>query len=289
MTKNDMIHSNKSSEVNGIMEKKGYDDSKITNNLGRIKHKIIVLSGKGGVGKSTVSVNLAFALSEKKYNVGLMDCDMHGPSIPKILGVEDRRPTTSDKGFNPVSVTPNLKVMSMGFLLSDNDSPVIWRGPMKMGAIKQFIGDVDWGDLDYLIVDLPPGTGDEPLSIAQLIPQSDGAVIVTTPQDLALVSVRKSINFVKKMNMPVIGIVENMSGFTCPHCKKTIDIFKTGGGLKASMDLQVPFLGKIPLDPNIVITSDSGEPFLIKNASTDAGKAIKNIVEKIEHIVKQRK
>jgi len=271
------------------MEKKENDDLKVTHNLGRIKHKIIVLSGKGGVGKSTVSVNLAFALSEKKYTVGLMDCDIHGPSIPKILGVEEKRPTASATGFNPISVTPNLKVMSMGFLLSDTDSPVIWRGPMKMGVIKQFIGDVEWGDLDYLIVDLPPGTGDEPLSIAQLIPQSDGAVIVTTPQDLALVSVRKSINFVKKMNMPVIGIVENMSGFTCPYCHKEIDIFKTGGGLKASIDLQVPFLGKIPLDPNIVITGDSGKPFLTKHTSADASKAFVNIVENIEHIVNQRR
>lgn len=157
-----------------------------------------------------------------------------------------------------------------------------------MGAIKQFIGDVDWGDLDYLIVDLPPGTGDEPLSIAQLIPKSDGAVIVTTPQDVALVSVRKSINFVKKMNIPVIGIVENMSGFTCPYCHKEIDIFKTGGGLKASMDFQVPFLGKIPLDPNIVITGDSGEPFLAKHSSTDASKAFMTIVGKIEQIVNKR-
>lgn len=270
------------------MEKKVYDDSKITKNLSKIKHKIIILSGKGGVGKSTVSVNLAYALSQKKYNVGLLDCDIHGPSIPKILGIEDKRPTTSTVGFNPISVTTNLKVMSMGFLLYDSDSPIIWRGPMKMGAIKQFIGDVDWGDLDYLIVDLPPGTGDEPLSIAQLIPNSDGAIIVTTPQDLALVSVRKSINFVKKMNIPVIGIIENMSGFICPYCKKEIDIFKTGGGLKTSMDFQVPFLGKVPIDPKIVLTGDSGEPFLNKNASTDAGKAFVRIVEKIEENVKQR-
>jgi len=274
--------------VKKSMEKKVYDDSKITKNLSKIKHKIIILSGKGGVGKSTVSVNLAYALSQKKYNVGLLDCDIHGPSIPKILGIEDKRPTTSTVGFNPISVTTNLKVMSMGFLLYDSDSPIIWRGPMKMGAIKQFIGDVDWGDLDYLIVDLPPGTGDEPLSIAQLIPNSDGAIIVTTPQDLALVSVRKSINFVKKMNIPVIGIIENMSGFICPYCKKEIDIFKTGGGLKTSMDFQVPFLGKVPIDPKIVLTGDSGEPFLNKNASTDAGKAFVRIVEKIEENVKQR-
>ena len=269
------------------MEKKDNTDEKIAQNLGRIQHKVIVLSGKGGVGKSTVSVNLALALSEKKYNVGLMDCDIHGPSIPKILGVENKRPASLPTGFSPIIITPYLKVMSIGFLLSDTDSPVIWRGPMKMGVIKQFIGDVTWGDLDYLIIDLPPGTGDEPLSIAQLIPQSDGAVIVTTPQDLALVSVRKSINFVKKMNIPVIGIVENMSGFICPHCHNEIDIFKTGGGLQASKDLQVPFLGKVPLDPNIVQTGDAGEPFITKNASSDAAKAFMSIVEKIEKIVNQ--
>jgi ATP-binding protein involved in chromosome partitioning len=270
------------------MEKKGYDDSKVTKNLSKIKNKIVVLSGKGGVGKSTVSANLAFALSEKNYNVGLMDCDIHGPSIPKMLGIEDKRPISTQTSIEPVSVTPKLKVMSMGFLLQDKDSPVIWRGPLKMAAIKQFIGDFDWGNLDYLIIDLPPGTGDEPLSIAQLIPNSNGAVIVTTPQDVALVSVRKSINFVKKMNMPVVGIVENMSGFRCPYCNKEIDIFKTGGGLKASMDFQVPFLGKVPLDPKIVLTGDSGEPFLIKNANTDAGKSFTQIVEKIEEIVNKK-
>jgi len=271
------------------MEKKGYDDSKVTKNLNRIKHKIIVLSGKGGVGKSTVSANLAFALSEKGYNVGLLDSDIHGPSIPKILGIEDKRPVSTQSGITPVLVSPKLKVTSMGFLLKDRDSPIIWRGPLKMAAIKQFIGDFNWGDLDYLIVDLPPGTGDEPLSIAQLIPNGNGAVIVTTPQDVALVSVRKSINFVKKMNMPVLGIIENMSGFRCPYCHKEIDIFKTGGGLKASKDFQVPFLGKVPIDPKIVMTGDSGEPFLVKNASTESGKAFAKIVEKIEEIVNNKR
>ncbi|MDG6218159.1 MAG: Mrp/NBP35 family ATP-binding protein [Candidatus Thermoplasmatota archaeon] len=271
------------------MEKKGYDDSKITKNLTRIRHKIIVLSGKGGVGKSTVSANLAFALSEKGYDVGLMDCDIHGPSIPKMLGIEDKRPMSTETSIEPVLVMPKLKVMSMGFLLQDKDSPVIWRGPLKMAAIKQFIGDFDWGELDFLIVDLPPGTGDEPLSIAQLIPNSNGAVIVTTPQDVALVSVRKSINFVKNMNMPVIGIIENMSGFRCPYCDKEIDIFKTGGGMKASMDFQVPFLGKVPIDTNIVLAGDDGEPFLTKNADTDAGKAFTKIVGKIEDIISKNK
>ena len=271
------------------MEKGRYDDSKITKSLNQIKHKLVVLSGKGGVGKSTISVNLALTLSEKGYNVGLLDSDLHGPSIPKMLGVEDKRPEPSDTGFNPVSLSPNLKVMSIGFLLQDTDSPVIWRGPLKMGAIKQFIGDCNWGKLDYLIIDLPPGSGDEPLSITQLIPNSDGAIIVTTPQDVALVSVRKSINFVKKMNIPVIGIVENMSGFKCPHCGKSIDIFKTGGGLKASKDFSVPFLGKVPLDAQIVETGDSGEPFIVKNKTSDTSKAFLEIVENIEKIINNKK
>ena len=270
------------------MEKKGYDDSKIKTNLSNIKHKIVVLSGKGGVGKSTVSANLAISLSEKGYNVGLLDADLHGPSIPKILGIEDKRPGASETGIAPVFALPKLKVMSMAFLLQDKDSPVIWRGPLKMGALKQFIGDVSWGDLDYLIIDLPPGTGDEPLSVAQLIPDSDGAVVVTTPQDVALVSVRKSINFVKKMNMPVIGIIENMSGFKCPHCGKAIDIFKTGGGQKASVDFNIPFLGDIPIDPEIVNTGDSGEPFMIKNAKSDAAKAFEKIIGNIEKIVNKK-
>jgi len=270
------------------MEKKVFDESKIKDNLRNIKHKIIVLSGKGGVGKSTVSANLALSLAQQGYNIGLLDGDMHGPSIPKILGVEDKRPEAAEKGITPVFATQKLKVMSMAFLLQDKDSPVIWRGPLKMSAIKQFIGDVNWGDLDYLIVDLPPGTGDEPLSIAQLIPDCDGAVVVTTPQDVALLSVRKSINFVKKMNMPAIGIIENMSGFKCPHCGKSIDIFKTGGGEKASKDFNIPFLGKIPIDPEIVKTGDSGEPFVIKNTESDTAKAFSEIVKNIEKIVNKK-
>jgi len=270
------------------MERKAYDDSKVTKNLEKIKHKLLVLSGKGGVGKSTVAANLAVALSEKGNDVGILDIDIHGPSIPKILGMEDKKPGSSDTGFAPVSYSSKLKVMSMGFLLPDNDSPVIWRGPLKMTAIKQLIGDFNWGNLDYLIVDIPPGTGDEPLSITQLIPGCDGAIIVTTPQDVALVSVRKSINFVKQMNMPVVGIVENMSGFKCPHCGGNIDLFKTGGGLKASKDFNVPFLGQIPLDAQIVQSGDSGMPFITNNNKSDTAKAFVGIVEKIEESINKK-
>jgi len=264
------------------------DNEKINQKLDKIKHKLVVLSGKGGVGKSTVSTNLALALSKEGYKVGLLDADIHGPSIPKMLGLENQRMTPSEKGIEPVNAQKNLKVVSMAFLLQDRDSPVIWRGPLKMGVIKQFLGDVNWGDLDFLIIDLPPGTGDEPLSIAQLIPNNDGAIIVTTPQDVALVSVRKSINFVKKMNMKPLGIIENMSGFKCPHCNKAIDIFKTGGGKKASIDFKIPFLGDIPIDPEIVSTGDSGESFMIKNARSDAAKAFEKIVDNIEKIVNKK-
>jgi Mrp family chromosome partitioning ATPase len=270
------------------MDKKEVEESKIQNRLSNIKHKIIILSGKGGVGKSTVSVNLALSLSDMGYNVGLLDIDIHGPSIPKILGIEGKRPGMNEKGIVPVSALPKLKVMSMAFLLKDSDSPVIWRGPLKMAAIKQFIGDVNWEKLDYLIIDLPPGTGDEPLSIAQLIPDCDGAIVVTTPQDVAIISVRKSINFVKKMNMPVIGVIENMSGFKCPHCKKNIDIFKTGGGLKTSISLGVPFLGKIPLDPKIVISGDSGHHYILKDKKSDVAKSYEEIVKNINKKIKER-
>jgi len=271
------------------MNKQIYDQDKINRNLSKIQHKILILSGKGGVGKSTVSTNLAVALSQKGYDVGILDIDIHGPSIPKMLGIEDKKPISLGEGFTPVSYSPNLKVMSMGFLLEDKDTPVIWRGPLKMTVIKQLIGDFNWGNLDYLIVDIPPGTGDEPLSIAQLIPNCDGAIIVTTPQDVALVSVRKSINFVKKMNMNVIGIIENMSGFKCPHCGKTIDIFKKDGGLKASKDFKVPFLWRIPLDSQITKTSDSGEPFILKDNDSETSKAFQDIVKNIDKIVNLKK
>ena len=270
------------------MERQQYDESKVTNNLQKIKHKILVLSGKGGVGKSTVSANLAVALSQDEHDVGILDIDIHGPSIPKMLGVEDKTPDSTEDGFFPVLYSPKLKVMSMGFLLQDRDSPVIWRGPLKMTAIKQLIGDFNWGNLDYLIVDIPPGTGDEPLSIAQLIPNCDGAIIVTTPQDVALVSVRKSINFVKQMGLPIIGIIENMSGFNCPHCGKSVDIFKTGGGVKASKDFNIPFLGKIPLDNNIVEAGDSGEPFVLKNKESTTTKAFDKIVKNIKNNVNKK-
>ncbi len=247
------------------------------------KHKMVVLSGKGGVGKSTVASALAMVLAKKGYKVGLLDCDIHGPSIPKILGIEGKRLMAVDNKIQPFQVRENLKTLSVGLILPDDDTPVIWRGPLKMKAIRQFLEDANWGDLDYFIVDLPPGTGDEPLSIMQLIPNIDGAIIVTTPQDVALLSVRKSINFVRKMDVPVIGIIENMSGFICPHCGNRVDIFKSGGGEKAAKDLGIPFLGKIPIDPEIVEKGDTGQSFI--DSKSDASKSFVEIADSIDKAV----
>ena len=260
-------------------------EKRLKERMGRVKHKIMVMSGKGGVGKTTVAVNLALTLAAKGYEVGIMDADIHGPNIPKMLGIEDERPEISEAGITPIFVPPRVKVMSLAFLLQSKDTPVVWRGPLKMGAIKQFLSDVSWGDLDCLIIDLPPGTGDEPLSVAQLIPEIDGAIVVTTPQDVALLDSRKSVTFAKELNMPVIGIIENMSGFKCPKCGGEIDLFKIGGGERAAADMGVPFLGRIPIEVNIVLSGDSGIPFVLEHES-DAASAFEAIVDNMEHIVK---
>jgi len=237
-----------------------------------VKHVVLVLSGKGGVGKSTVSANLAYALANRGYATGLIDLDIHGPDIPKMLGIEEARLQSYDgKVIEPVRVTGNLAVVSMAFLLPERNTPVIWRGPMKMAVIRQFLEDVNWGDLDYLIVDLPPGTGDEALTIAQLAPNIAGAVIVTTPQDVAILDSSKAVEFVKKLELPVLGIVENMSGFVCPHCNAEIDIFGRGGGKKEAENLGVPFLGSIPLDLDLRQAADEGRPFIIRRTgATDS-------------------
>lgn len=256
--------------------------------LDNIKHKILVLSGKGGVGKSTVAANIAMTFAMRGLNVGLLDVDIHGPDIPMMLGIEDMRLGGNGAKIEPVIVPPNLKVISMGFLLANRDTPVIWRGPLKMKAIQQFLFDVDWGELDFLIMDLPPGTGDEPLSIAQMVPNGDGAVIVTTPQEVALLDSRKAVNFVRTLKLPVIGIVENMSGFKCPKCGHEIQLFKIGGGEKAATELGVPFLGRIPIDPQIVDTGDKGAPVVLLNPKSPGGAAFKPIVERIEEIIEKK-
>jgi len=238
------------------------DEEQIRRRLEQIKHQILVLSGKGGVGKSTVAANLAVSLVLAGKRVGLLDIDIHGPSIPKILNLDAKKAQSVGHQIMPIEVMQNFKVMSIGFLLPGRDDAVIWRGPLKYQMIKQFIKDVEWGSLDFLIVDSPPGTGDEPLSIIQLLGKADGAIIVTTPQELALADVRKGINFCRSLHLPVLGVLENMSGFVCPKCGERTDIFKSGGGKDMAARMAVPFLGKIPIDPQVVQACDSGRPIV---------------------------
>ncbi|MBS3787069.1 Mrp/NBP35 family ATP-binding protein [Candidatus Bipolaricaulota bacterium] len=254
-------------------------------NLEGVKHSLVVMSGKGGVGKSTVSANLAASLAEETDgDVGLLDADLHGPNIPKIMGLENGKITGSEESLNPPKIG-NLKVMSIGFTLPSTDSPVVWRGPLKMKAIRQFLGDVNWGELEYLIIDLPPGTGDEPLSIAQLLNDLDGSIIVTTPQDLSLLDSKKAVNFSKKLDLPVIGIIENMSGFICPHCGEKTEIFKSGGGKKAAEEIEANFLGQIPLDQRIVQTGDDGVPFVKAYPDSEASESFARIVENFKGVI----
>jgi ATP-binding protein involved in chromosome partitioning len=248
--------------------------------LSRIRHKIIVLSGKGGVGKSTVAVNLAVALAMSGRKVGLLDVDIHGPSVPTLLGLEGRRLDMEGGALVPVDVA-GLKVLSLGFFLQSPDDAVIWRGPIKMGVIKQFLADVAWGDLDFLIVDSPPGTGDEPLSVCQLLGKLDGALIVTTPQKLAAVDVRKAITFCRQLGVPVLGVVENMSGFACPRCGEVTQILRTGGGERIAVDMNVPFLGSIPLDPMIAESGDNGTAFIDHYADSPTAAIMRKIIEPI--------
>ena len=265
----------------------GEKEKKLKENLKKIKHSLVVLSGKGGVGKSTIAANFAvsFALAGKK--VGLLDIDFHGPSIPKIMGIENTPvELTSENQIIPLTFGDNLKVMSLGLLLNNPDDAVIWRGPMKIEAINQLLRDVEWGELDYLFVDCPPGTGDEPLSIVQTLENPDGAIIVTTPQDVSVSDVRRSVKFCEKLNLPVAGVIENMSGFVCPHCSEQVDIFKNGGSQKMAEEMNVPFLAKIPIEPDIVQASDSGEPYVYHYGKTETAKifqtAVETLIEKIE-------
>ncbi|WAC06167.1 MAG: Mrp/NBP35 family ATP-binding protein [Methanoregula sp.] len=262
-------------ECNGCASAGTCSDAKATGGLPPkanidVKHVVLVLSGKGGVGKSTVSVNLAYALANHGYRVGLLDLDMHGPNIPKMLGIEDQKFAMMENRIEPVHVTGNLSVVSIAFVLPDTSTPLIWRGPMKMVAIQQLLDEVNWGSLDFIVVDLPPGTGDEALTIAQLAPNVRGAVIVTTPQDVATLDARKSIKFVEKLGLPVIGVIENMSGMLCPHCKGEIDLFGKGGGKKIAEELNVPYLGGIPVDIEMRKAGDEGRPFIIRRGKESA-------------------
>ncbi len=251
----------------------------LNTNIKNAKRRIAVMSGKGGVGKTTISVNLALGLAKKGKRVGLLDADLTGPNVAKMLGLEGQRAMMTDRGILPIEHIPGLQVFSMSFLMESSDSPVIWRGPLKAGAIRQFMGDVLWGEMDYLIVDLPPGTGDEALSVAQLLSEPS-AIVVTTPQEVALLDSRKSINFARSLKMDLLGVVENMSGMDCPHCGESIDLFGIGGGEKAAEEMCVNFLGRVPIDPQMVINGDSGSP-AIDNDASNSKKALDSIVAKI--------
>jgi ATP-binding protein involved in chromosome partitioning len=279
------------SEGHSSLEREKSEESqRLKSQISRIKHKIAVMSGKGGVGKSTVTVNLAMAFAMHGYanNVAILDADITGPCVPKMLGLHGQRLQVSPAGIFPASGLMGIKVVSMDFLLPSEESPVIWRGPLKMKAISQFLSDIVWGELEFLFIDLPPGTGDEPLSIMQLIPEMDGVVIVTIASEVSQIVVKKAVTFSRKLDIPVIGVIENMSGFICPKCGTETNIFKAGGGQKMAEDMSVPFLGSIPIDPEICRDSDNGMPFIIEHADSAATKAFTEIVKKIEHFLKQR-
>jgi len=255
--------------------------------MSKIKHKVAVISGKGGVGKSTVTVNLAmaFAMHGHANHLGVLDADIHGPSVPKMLGLTGQRLPIGPAGVFPAFGPLGIKVVSMDFLLPNENAPVIWRGPLKMTAIRQFLSDIVWGELDLLLIDLPPGTGDEPLSVAQLLPEMDGVVIVTIPSEVSQIVVKKAVTFAKRLGMPIIGVVENMSGFVCPNCGAKVDIFQSGGGKKIAEELDVPFLGSIPIDQKICEDADKGRSFIVEHADSPASKAFMEIVGKIEHFL----
>jgi ATP-binding protein involved in chromosome partitioning len=262
-------------------------EQRLKQKLSKIKHKIAIISGKGGVGKSTVTANLAMAFAMHNKKVGVLDADIHGPCIPKMMGLKGQTLVTGPDGkIYPVIGKLGVRVVSIDFLLPNDEAPVIWRGPLKMRMIQQFLSDVTWGELDYLFVDLPPGTGDEPLSVLQLIPDMDGVVIVTMPSEVSQAVVKKAISFARQIGVPIIGVVENMSGFVCPDCGAKIDIFRAGGGKRIAEDLSVPYLGTIPIDPRICVESDSGVPFIAGNTKSPATEAFTEIVKKIENFLK---
>ncbi len=259
-------------------------DAAVSDSLKKIKNKIIVMSGKGGVGKTSTAVNLSIALANKGYKVGIMDVDLHGPDVPRMLGLKGMLEIGQNRKLEPIAKTENLKAVSIESLTMSKDEAIIWRGPIKFSAIKQFIGDVDWGNLDFLIIDSPPGTGDEPLTIAQTISDAK-AIIVTTPQEMSLADVRKSINFCKTVKMGIFGLIENMSGFTCPHCGENVEIFGTGGGERTAAAMGVRFLGKIPMDPNVVSCGDRGESIQELYADSPVSKAISAIADQVAELV----
>jgi Mrp family chromosome partitioning ATPase len=261
-------------------------DAAITESLGIIKNKILVMSGKGGVGKTSTSVNLSIALANKGFKVGIMDVDLHGPDVPRMLGLQGVPEVNHNKKLNPLSYSDNLKAISIECFTPNKDDAIIWRGPLKFSAIKQFIGEVEWGNLDFLIIDSPPGTGDEPLTVAQTISDAK-AVIVTTPQEVALADVRKSINFCKTVKMEIFGLLENMSGFSCPHCSETINLFGSGGGQKTALQMGIPFLGKIPFDLRMVTCGDTGACYQDIHAESEVTRAFAVVADLMAKLVQK--
>jgi ATP-binding protein involved in chromosome partitioning len=255
-------------------------DAAVKESLGRIKNKIIVMSGKGGVGKTSTAVNLSIALAEAGHRVGIMDVDLHGPDVPRMLGIEGMPELNSNKKLRPMKYSENLSAISIESFTAGKDDAIIWRGPLKFAAIRQFIGDVDWGDLDFLVIDSPPGTGDEPLTVAQMITDAK-AIIVTTPQEVALADVRKSINFCKTVKMEIFGLIENMSGLSCPHCGEAIDLFGSGGGERTASNTGIRFLGRIPFDPNVVACGDSGACYQKAHTASAVTKAFISVADAV--------
>lgn len=274
----------KKHEVENPFEKNAKQLELLKIRMSKIKHKIAVISGKGGVGKSLVTVNLATALAmnNRKGKVGILDADLHGPSVPRMMGLNGARLEAGPPGIFPATGHFGIKVVSMAFLLTNIEDPVIWRGPLKMGAIRQFLSDITWGDIDYLLIDLPPGTGDESLSVLQLLPEMDGVIIVTIPSEVSEDVVRKAVTFARGMNIPILGLIENMSGIICPHCGERIDVFGIMGGENVAKSMNVTLLGKIPLDPRVSSTMDAGKPFIYMEPDTPAAKEFRQIVKKIE-------
>lgn len=259
-------------------------DVSVNASLKKIKSKFLIMSGKGGVGKTSVSVNLSIALADKGFKIGLMDADIHGPDIPRMLGLKGMLDVSENRKLKPKRYSENLSAVSIESLMPSKDDAIIWRGPMKYSAIKQFIGDVEWGKLDYLIIDSPPGTGDEPLTIAQTISDAK-AIIVTTPQEISLADVRKSINFCKTVKMEIFGLIENMSSFACPHCGEILDLFGSGGGEKTANATGIKFLGRIPFDPKMVSCGDSGTSFQEQYKDSPVTKAFTEIADNMAKYV----
>ncbi|MFO7687956.1 MAG: Mrp/NBP35 family ATP-binding protein [Desulfobacterales bacterium] len=263
-------------------------DAKINSALGRIKYKFLVMSGKGGVGKTSTAVNLSIALASKGFKVGIMDVDLHGPDVPRMLGLNVMLEVGPNGKLTPARYSDNLMAVSVESLMPSKDEAVIWRGPIKYSAIQQFIGDVNWGELDFLVIDSPPGTGDEPLTIAQIVKDAR-AIIVTTPQEVALADVRKSISFCKRVKMDVFGLIENMSGLSCPHCAKTIELFGSGGGEKTARQFGLTFLGRIPIDPNVVQCGDSGRCYRDAYTDSNVTRAFDEIAGKMAELVQRNR